>query len=1061
LNGDWLSTNEPAAADYKFDYTRYTTQKSNILDTTVRSVYDSYVTAPGTSVEVTWWQRWTDTHTVQDQWTVYDYYHQSLNASKSIGITFTGYDSASLSLASNGQLLLGGLTRAVNGNTTLIGTKGIQSLTDDAHIVANNLSLSSSTGAIGSAAHPLNIDLVDAGSALGKVSANGRDGVVLKEIDGDLRVAQAKSDNGDVTLIADRNLVADSSSVVVTGNSLNLVALSGQIGDALNPFKVETQGNTSTFSASAAGNINVAEQTGDLRVVQVKSEAGDVTLNAPGNLLDANTVESVDTNTRQELLSLWDQMALRNTSANNNAADAANARSLAAQQNGLKLAYEQYFRMRNLHLNDDGSYSAEAYKPNFVYHATANQAAALKAANGWSDAELSAYEASQTQAYHADFARFGGGNYVAGYTPTLTTTETTALSAGYKWSDAQLANAISAGLLKETADTNIRIEDPNVIGRNVTLLAGTGIGKDLPVVTIDKGVGFDNLSDAQKLALLTAERNDLTVTDSQIIIAQHEDVNLTVSGALNASTSQGSIYLGSEQNLLLDRVQSPLDVRIKTGAGLSAVAGHTNVLANNIVLEAANGDLGGTATPMLVDVGAGKLTARSGANLYLSEATGDMVIESVFARGNATLVAPGSILEAQADRLIDIRADNIYLTAGNTVGQPGTNRSLDVAVDSHGVVDASAPNGIYLNSTGGSGGLGNVHTGGRFDFSVDQGSMDIVGTISADAGVSLAASDDLIFSGGQVRSNGDVSLQAGTDGTGGVNAPTVVAGGNVQIVAADAITVADGHVDAGGNLELRAGTDITFGGGQVHAMGDVLLQASGAGIGSVTGSNQPGPDVVAEGQVTITALNDIGGQYSLQIKSAQQATLRASNINAELSPLVTGNPLSVTVTGPIGDTTLNANLNFVDVGDVTLPSFIVHNGVVRTDGPTLSVQQGYLGDAVTFFTPYFSARIDHLVRSKTPGLDVRAFTLNNDFSLTLTPTTANLNDLLINQNLRRNVFGSSRGVADVISADSLRTLQRQLPGQGLAPPPAAPPADAEPLVILDQISLADGLIPQQ
>jgi adhesin HecA-like repeat protein len=1054
LSGDWLSTNEfSALSDYVFDYTRFTTPVA-VADT--HQITKTAITTPG----VTWGYNVKDTHTVVDKWTVYDYYHHSLNASKSIGITFTGYDSANLSLASNGQLLLGGLTRAVNGNTALTGTKGIQSLTDDAHIVANNLTLTSAAGAIGSAAHPLNIDLVDNGSALGKVSANGRDGVALKEIDGDLRVAQAKSDNGDVTLIADRNLVADSSSVVVTGNNLNLVALSGQIGDALNPFKVETQGSTSTFSASAAGNIYVAEQTGDLRVVQVKSEAGEVTLSAPGSLLDVNSVETVDQTTKDNLLKLWDQMALRNTSANNNAADAANARSLAAQKNGLKLAYEQYFRMRNLHLNDDGSYSADAYKPNFVYHTTVNQAAALKAANGWSDAELSAYEASQTQAYHADFARFGGSTYVVGYTPTLTTTETAALSAGYKWSDAQLANAISAGLLKETADTNIRIEDPNVIGRDVTLLAGTGIGKDLPVITIDKGVGFDNLSDAQKLALLTAERNDLTVTASQIIIAQHEDFNLSISGKLYAAAT-GNIYLGSEQNLQIDQVQSPLDVRIKTGAGLSAVAGHANVLANNIVLEAANGDLGSAATPILVDVGAGKLTARSGANLYVSEATGDMVIESVFASGNATLVAPGSILEAQADRLIDIRADNIHLTAGNTIGQAGNNQSLDVAVNAQGVIDADAPNGVYLNSTGGSGKLGSIHTGGRFDLSVDQGSVDVAGTISADAGVSLAASDNLNFSGGQVRSNGDVSLQAGTDGTGSVNAPKVAAGGNVQIVAADAINVADGQVDAGGNLVLTAGTDITFGGGQVHATGDVLMQAGGAGIGSVTGSSQPGPDVVAGGNLIIVAANDIGGVDPLQIQTANQATLRASNINAELSPLVVGNPLLVTVTGPIGDTTLNANLNFIDVGDVTLPSFIVHNGVVRTDGPMLSVQQGYLGDAVSFYTPYFSARIDHLVRSKTPGLDVRAFTLNNDFSLTLTPTSAHLNDLLINQNLRRNVFGSSQGVADVISAESLQTLQRQLPGQGLAPPPATAPAEGEPLVVLDQISLADGLIPKQ
>jgi filamentous hemagglutinin family protein len=990
LNGDWLSANEPAAADYKFDYTRYTTPKANILDTTVRSVYDSYVTARGTAVEVTWWERWTDTHTVKDQWTVYDYYHQSLNASKSIGITFTGYDAANLNVNSvNSQLLLGGLVRAVNGSTLLNGKSGIQSLTDDAHIVANNLILTSAAGAIGSAAHPINIDLVEGGNVLGKVSASGRDGLVLKEIDGDLQVAQAMSDNGDVTLIADRNLFADSSNVVVSGNNLNLVALSGQIGDALNPLKVETQGSTSTFKASAAGDINVTEQTGDLRVVQIKSEAGDVTLSAPGSLLDKNEVETADKPSIDVLRNLWNEMALRGDGA-----DTALDRNLAAQKNGLKQSYEQYFRMRNLHRNDNGSFSAAAYDPSYAYHATANQAAALAAANG-AGFDLSAYEASQTAAYHAAYVRFGGGDYVSNYTPTLTTAETNALSAGHKWSDAQLTNAISAGLLKETADTNIRIEDPNIVGRNIALQAGASIGKDLAEVVIVKGTGFDSLSDDQKLALLIAERNDLTVSSTEIHIAQHEDINLSASGKLNA-TAMGNVYLGSEQNLQIDQVQSPMDVRIKTGAGVSAVAGKTNVSAANIVLEAAGGDLGSQNAPVVVAVGSGKLTARAGADLYVSEASGDMVIESVFGRGDVTLAAPGAILEAQTDRLIDIRADNIHLTAGDTIGQAGTSKSLDVAVDAQGVIDADAPNGVYLNSTGGSGKLGNVHTTGRFDFSVDQGGVDVVGVISADAGVSLSASDDLNFSGGKVQSTSDVNLTAGSDGS-----------------------------------------------------------------GSVLGNPASGPDVVSGGDLSIVAANDIGGTDSLQIQTAHLASLRASNINAELSPLISGNSLAVTVTGPIGDTTLNANLNFVDVGDVTLPSFIVHNGLVRTDGPTLSVQEGYLGDAVTFFTPYFGARIDHLVRSKTPGLDVRAFTLNNDFSLSLTPTSAHLNDLLINQNLRRNVFGSSGGVADVISAESLQTLQRQLPGQGFSPPPGTTPSDGEPLVVLDQISLADGLIPKQ
>jgi len=312
------------------------------------------------------------------------------------------------------------------------------------------------------------------------------------------------------------------------------------------------------------------------------------------------------------------------------------------------------------------------------------------------------------------------------------------------------------------------------------------------------------------------------------------------------------------------------------------------------------------------------------------------------------------------------------------------------------VVDASAPNGIYLNSTGGSGGLGSVSTAGRFDFSVDQGSMDILGTISADAGIGLAAADDLNFAGGRVVSLGDIDLQAGTDGT-----------------------------------------------------------------GSAHGSPGAGPDVDAGGTVTVVAANDIGGADPLQIKTATQATLRATHINAELSPQNDGDPLSVVVTGPIGDLVLDASLNFTHVGDVNLPTFVVHNGVVHTDGTTLSVDQGYLGDAVTFYSQGFSARIDHLVRSTTPGLDVRAFTLNNDFSIRILPSALYLNDLIINQNLRKSVFSTPPGIAEVISAQNLQTLQQNLPAQGRVKPPVKPPSNAEPLVVLDQISLADSLTPEQ
>jgi hypothetical protein len=110
---------------------------------------------------------------------------------------------------------------------------------------------------------------------------------------------------------------------------------------------------------------------------------------------------------------------------------------------------------------------------------------------------------------------------------------------------------------------------------------------------------------------------------------------------------------------------------------------------------------------------------------------------------------------------------------------------------------------------------------------------------------------------------------------------------------------------------------------------------------------------------------------------------------------------------------------------------------------------------VTFVTPFFGARIDHIVRSTTPGLDVRAFTLDNDFSLTMTAGGVQLSDLIVNQNLMRNIVGSPGGVADVLSEQSLQTLQRQLPAEGDMAEPTLLPEDAPPLVTVDQLSMAD------
>lgn len=883
LSGDWLSSGESVLLkDYEFDYTRYTSPVARTKDQHV--VTESAIkTAEGTDLEVTWGYHVKDTHTTVDEWTVYEYYHHSLNASKAIKVSFTGYDTANVNVnAGAGTLWLGGLVRGMTGDTTLSGGAGIQNLNDEARVVASNLTLTSANGAIGSAASPIQIDLTDAdaskGLADGKVTATAGLGVALKEISGDLRAASLRANNGDAFITADRDLRGTTAGTTIAGNNLKLVSISGEIGAAGSPLVVDTQGATTTLTASAAGGIHLREATGDMRVLQVRSEAGDVHLSVPdGGLLDANTREVVDENTRDQLLALWDEMRLTG-----NKAAQARDRGLKAQEDRLKREYEDYFRMRNLRQQGNGGYTADAYDATYAYHANSVQAAALKAANGWTDTDLAAYEAGQTAAYHAAYQRFGGGAYVAGFAPTLSDAEKADMSKGAVWSDAQLSNALAAGLFRSVADTDIRIEEANVVGNHVTLEARNHIGfEKADRVVIQRGTALANLDPDQKLALLTAEQGDIEILGDQIRIRQKEDVDVTASGKVNVSASQGDVLLGSESNLLIDRITALGEARVKTGAGLSGVAGQTHVVAARAILEAGGGDLGADGNPLVVSLpDAGLLTARAAGDLFVRESSGDMRVESVFAKGAAHLRAPGAIVEAQADRELDVRADSVSLVAGDSIGRPGGDNALDVAVDRRGRLDASAPNGIYLNSTGATGQLGNISTGGRFDLSVDQGGITVVGQVRATQAVTLAAADDIEFAGGNVTSDGPVAVTAGTDGSGSllIGAATgdaIHSGTTLRLSAADDVR-ARGRLHADGDVEIGAGANVAFNGGGLSTGGRAEIGAGGgidfvaaklettgkARLASING------DITSDATSTLGAGGDLDIQAGLNLRLA-------------------------------------------------------------------------------------------------------------------------------------------------------------------------------------------------
>jgi len=938
LSGDWLSTgeNNVATPGYKMDFTQATT-KPEFKGPMRVSRYcpvgcDIYEEA---------------TFSADYQWKVSEYFHHSLNASKQIKVNFVGSDTSQVNVTSNtGKVLLSGLVRSLTGEANINAANGIQQINDQAVINAKTVNLSATTGAIGSATQAVRIDLTDADASRGLVNgtltARARDGIAIRETDGDLRVAAAETAAGALRLSADGGILATDPSVTLKGRDVRLVSDSGRIGSANSPLRIDTDAVMGVLSAQALDDIHLREVSGDLRVEQVASTIGDVHLSVPGgSLRDANDVEVLDPLQAQQLLDLWDTMRLREGSYKASADQTVrNAERLVESE------YQRYWQLRNVRSDGAGGYTADAFDPGYTFKLSAAQASQLKQANQWTDADVAAYEQQQTAAFRAANARFGGQAYNANFKYKASDTEVAALTDGVKWSDAQLANAIGAGLFRPVADTEVRVEAANIVGRNLVLDVAGSIGEDAGVVRIARHGGAASLTPEQKLALLTAELQDMTVTDTEIILAQKKDVDVEASGTLNAKAA-GPIFLGSEGDLALQNVSSTQEVRIKSGSGLSNAAadGVAAVKAGSLVLEAGQGNIGSASKVMLVDVAdGGRTTARAKQSIWLTEATGDMSVGTVYAQQSATLTAPGAILDGRNDRQLDVQAREINLIAGTTIGRDGgVNEALEVSTGANGVLNASAPDGIFMAGMGQNSKLGNITTAGRFAYDALASNLTLTGLVKARS-MRLGADDDIVFTpGGKLVAVERIDLAAGLDGQGSVvvdpavTASPLVSAPVVRISAAD--TIGEGQP-----LSIDS-PDVGFTARGVNAR----VSTPGALLVSVSGAaGLPAENV------------------SLDVDAGESVTFALLNAERSLVRSLTQAPVTV--------------------------------------------EQGLVTNWAEFFTPFYSVRIDAADRSAQPGWDVRGFTLDGAYDLVLTPQAAFIGAYVLVGNPEKVIFSNPSGV---------------------------------------------------
>ena len=960
----------------------------------------------GSHSSCNWWtlciaSNKTDYYSITQTYTKID--TTSLKADYGIGINFIGSDTGAVTVTSNSDILLGGAISAPAGSVTLTATDtpagGKSSIVqngDGASISGRNITLSAtgSVGVISTALNaaapngPVTVNLtsatIGATTLSGALNAQAGNGVVAVTTAGDLRVGtitaggDASQRLGSVSLTANKSIVAASGTSSIQADSVSLTAVNGSIGStaagqqltvatgftanqALRPFgdPATTPGLDPNpyygLTAAAAGDIGIQSKSwadnaaGTMLLNTVVSTGGNVLLSSPGQILDNEPVQTVDTRNNAQLLAYWNTLGL--TSGANNTAN--QQKTIQAFENGQTQAYDQYWAIR-LTQADGG----QAYDPNFQvtiaarsqqYAALSLQfAASIQAANptiapaalqSQVAAAIASYATAQTQTYRSLNGQVGTltATFQAGFAYTASAAEVSALTQRATWTQQELAFALSAGALKTVTDTNTVFKAPNVSGRTVTIDADVGVGETVGAGTANPGVQIQanlnpaNVTDAQKIALITAERSDLQLTVSglkTLTPAQFTALSADQQAAYTAARNLGTVVipLGSDPSTLTAAQQAALKAAADGFADPNGFV--LTVLSKRPLNFAASQALNVSVTDQpnanVIDSGDAFLSSQ-----------GDARLGAVSVPGETRIKVLGSIYNASTPAAA-IETGNIVLEAafGNIgVGQTsnGPVSALRLMPRAGATITARAQNGITLDVVG-TANIDTLYSPQKIVVAASNG----ITNANHDQLINILGSDmQLLATGGSIGAPGNAlnvaTLLGGpiraTATNGGVDlfGPSpysfVVAGttaaGNVDLTAAGDGTVDGTVVSTAGSVNLTAaGRQVLTANALVHAdLGDVTVNADTLKMlnGALVQADARDVSVTTTGDALVTGIKAGGtGADAVLIRSGGHVFGGTNPYRvADIAALGSGGGVSITAALGIGDAT-EANDEAVD-----------------------------------------------------------------------------------------------------------------------------------------------------
>lgn len=473
----------------------------------------------------------------------------SLKADWPIGIDFSGTSFGEIRVTSIGDVTLAG--NAVASRIVLASSGGhIAAPAGGGSIQATILEVRAD-GDIGSSSTPLRIGVesITAASKTGSIWLDGR----RSDPDRPLVLDGLTATQGTVRVAAAGNLLAGSAGV--TAASAIFESVAGGIGSLAAPLAVAAgQGGTLRFDALAQQDIHVRQSQGDMLVGSVRSSGGSVTLEATGDVFNADTW-TITPAAAAARIRQFEALGATNPEAYR--AD------VAAFEGNVTSRYTLYWSVRN----DADNLTL------WRIRTAASLGIDVPLPGTPTDEQIRGYVAGLRRELEDFFAETIGASWQSlrqfkAFDPTYVYVTNPAqverFRANRTVTAAQLAIQLAARALDTPPPGEAVTGSVNVAGRNVTLISASGsVGKnDTPVTITSADLAAGHLTDVQRQELaLAATPGDARLvrqgdTVTAVILNVRRPLVLDVSGRLDVDAPEGIAVAQKAGDLRVGRIGS-------------------------------------------------------------------------------------------------------------------------------------------------------------------------------------------------------------------------------------------------------------------------------------------------------------------------------------------------------------------------------------------------------------------------------------------------------------------------------------------------------------------------